>query len=304
MKRTVLFGFFILCLLVTDCGTQLEVGIFYPLDESVVNGIVSVTAEIRNVPVVTNVEFYIDDSLVKTDRNEPYTYIWNTFVLDDYTTHELYVIAHERDVEVDTSETVNVTINNGAVLFADDFEIYDDDVYPGAGGWYQIWTGESPSTVIRGIAYNGNMCFKLHGGDEYPSTDGVGLDMSNTIRLSYEFSVMIPNQSTGGLVGFFRLVNPQLGEIFNGVMFDYTHTIHVRGVDPYDTGRAWQTETWYSVRVELDFESNTMDVWVDDQIIAENVESASRDTSYVFAVATETGSGGIVYYDDIMIDEE
>jgi hypothetical protein len=52
--------------------------------------------------------------------------------------------------------------------------------------------------------------------------------------------------------------------IYNGVMFEYADgLIYVHGAVEDSTGQAWLYDTWYSVKVSLDYVGLLMNVWVD-----------------------------------------
>lgn len=307
MKRILLVGIVSVVLWIGCTEEQPQIEIIYPADGSVVSRIVNITAETVNDMMITRVEFYIDDSLEYTAFPSPFIYSWNTFVLQDSSLHEIYAKGYYGDLSEDISDTIFVMVDNGPLIFADDFECYSAGEYPYINGWHEFWVGaDSESTyVVSGISHNGDKSFKLNGLSSWPRTDGVELSLTGFNQLTYEFAVMIPsNSSTGALVGFFVKVSPTLGEIFNGVLFDYEDgLIHVRGVEPVNTGYSWKKNTWHLIKVVLDYDNLLMNVWLDNVQIASNIEAATRDTSNIFAVATEYGASGIVYYDDIEIYE-
>jgi hypothetical protein len=114
---------------------------------------------------------------------------------------------------------------------------------------------------------------------------------------------MIPeNSPAGALAGFFVKISPTLGTIYNGVLFDYSDSlVYVRGTDPQATNYIWHRNTWYNIRVNLDYDSLLMDVWINGQMIAEDISAASKSISDTFALSTEYGAGGAVYFDEIKI---
>lgn len=301
--RKLLIPVLILCalgLLCVGCGKSLEVELMFPEDDTVVNGIVSLYAEVLNT-VATRTEFYIDDSLHCTVLVEPYECLWSTYGLDDNSVHEIFVIAYDRDVTIDTSSVVKVTVMNSSVRFADDFELYLPFGYP-YPTWYNIWHGMDTAFVTDNIAHTGNQSFRLGGSSQYPRVDAVDLVLDNVQYLSYEYSVLVSDSTTGTQAGFIVFINPDLGAVVNGVQFNFEDGyVHVRGVYDYNTGQPWFRDTWYDVRVELDYDSLYMTVWFDDSVIVTDLHAAPRDTSSTFILATQYAGGGIVHYDDIYI---
>ncbi|UCC11055.1 MAG: hypothetical protein JSW02_06725 [candidate division WOR-3 bacterium] len=284
----------------TGCGKSIEVELVYPEDGAVVSSIVTLYAEVFNT-VATRTEFYIDDSLHCTVLIEPYECLWSTYDLDDNSVHEIYVIAYDRDVTIDTSPVVQVTVMNGSVRFADDFEMYLPFGYP-YPTWYNIWHGMDTAYVTDYVAHSGNQSFRLGGSSQYPRVDAVDLVLDDVNLLTYEYSVMVSDSTTGTQTGFFVFISPDLGAVVNGVQFNFEDGyIHVRGVYDYNTGQPWFQDTWYNVRVEVDYDSLFMAVWFDDSLIVSGLHAASRDTSSIFMLATQFAGGGIAYYDDIYI---
>jgi len=79
--------------------------------------------------------------------------------------------------------------------------------------------------------------------------------------------------------------------------------VYARGIAQDSTGRMWSYDTWYTIKVTLDYAQLRMNVWLDDEQIVFNLPAVPRDWTDTFALATEYGSAGIVYYDDLKIFE-
>ncbi len=296
----------VLVLVWIGCTNEpLAIEITHPLDGSVVGGMVRVLAEVTDSDKTDSIEIFVNDVLVSMLDTEPYIHSWNTFALDDSSSHTICAKAFGDDVSDVISDTVSVFIYNGPMIFSDNFESYRVGEYPSAGGWYELWAGAGSykTTVTNGIAYGGEQCFELRGTSNYVRTDGKEVTLTDVNHLTYECAVIIPStSSTGALFGFFVKLSPTLGTIFNGVLFDYIDNhIYVRGVTPDSTGYSWQPNTWYFVRVVLDYDNLTMNVWLGPEQIAHNIVAAPRETSDIFALATEYNAEGTVYYDEISI---
>lgn len=300
------FAFIVILWCVCSSG-DLEVELTTPVDGTVVHGRVVITADVSATYWTDSVHIFIDDSLTFTKVFYPYIFSWDTYPLDDSSTYTIYAIAFSDEKDDAFSDTLSVMVYNGATIFADDFEQYGPGEYPSLNGWYEIWegSGDDYTYVETGVAYSGNNSFKLRGLDDWPRTDGVELYMTDVQTLVYECAVMIPaNSYTGALFGFYVELSPTFGTIVNGVLFDYEdNRVHVRGTTGYGTSKTWQRDTWYLVRVELDYGNQAMDVWVDNQQIVNNITAAPRDTTHIFALATEHGINGSVNYDELDIYE-
>jgi hypothetical protein len=302
MKQQTLI--FIFCvLLLCSCGdTPPEINITFPQEGALVNGIVEVSTEATGD--VVQVDFFIDDTLMYTCRAFPFVFSWNTFVSIDSTVHTVCVRATDRTDNETYSDTVSVIVYNGPTLFADDFESYVPNIYPYAG-WFEIWmgAGSSHSYVESGAAHAGTQSFRLHGTQDWVRTDGVEVPLTNIHELTFETCLMIPSgQSTGALFGFFMQINPTMGAICNGIWFrEENNLVYARGIAEDSTGFSWQNDIWYSVKAVLNYDALLMDVWIDTQQIVFDLPAMPSGWADTFALATEHGAGGIVYYDDIMI---
>jgi hypothetical protein len=291
--------------LLLTCGDEtLEVSIDNPVDGSIVSGIVRVRADASDNAV--HVSFYIDDSCMHVTGKAPFIYIWNTFNYIEHSSHMLYAFAEDRKGNQVCSESISVIIENGNKVFADDFELYSPGSYPDAV-WFEIWmgAGSSQTFVDASTGTGGTQGFRLRGLDVWVRTDGVELALSGVEHLTYEISLMIPSgEPTGALFGFFMLLNPQLGTIYNGIWFSHLDSsVYARGVMEDSTGYIWQHDTWYSVKVTLDFTQLKMNTWLNGEQIVFDLPAVPLDWTDTFALATEHGKAGMVYYDDVNIYE-
>lgn len=280
------------------------IAITSPSDGAVVGGIVDITVEITDDSDIMTVGFFIDDSLEYFTQSKPYIYHWNTSSLIDSTIHKIYAQVSFNNGEYGYSDTISVTIYN-SVLVDEDFEMYFISDYPSDGGWFEIWAGAGINeTYIDSIYFHsGIKSFKLSGTSQWVRTDGIQLNLQMVHHLTYECAVYIPEEcSTGAIFGFYYQINPTLGTIYNGVLFEYQDSlVYARGLDPVETGYHWTRGNWYIVKVILNYDNGTMEVWINNQKLADNIQPAPREMSNIFALATEYGAGGSIYYDDIKI---
>ncbi len=295
--------FFLLIVILTNCGKKgFVIEITNPRDGEMVEGIVVITARVIDGEDILTLGFFIDDSLVKFFEDEPYLYKWNTIPLPDSSIHTIYAKVTLKNGSYVSSETISVMVYN-ILLFYDDFEYYYIYDYP-SKYWFQIWPGIIESTYVDTMfSFEGNKSFRICGSSQWVGTDGIELDLTKLNKLTYEYGLMIPeNSPAGAIAGFFVKINPTLGTILNGVLFDFNDSlVYVRGVDPQPTGYKWQNGMWYDIRVTIDYTSLLMDVWINEQKIADNIPAAEKVISDTFAISTEYGAGGAVYFDKIKI---
>lgn len=305
MKANTICLLFLMLVLLKCNDEQIWVSFVNPVDNSSVSGILRIEVEAGDD--VKSVDFYIDDSCKYVSHAAPFCYIWNTFDLADSSSHVIYLVGEDRKGNEVFSDTVLVMVDNEDTVFADSFEPYFPGLYPDAG-WFEIWLGlgNSHTYVTQDNANSGAQSFRLRGTADWVRTDGVELVLGDIAQLTYEVALMIPSEdATGGLFGFFVLVNPTLGTIYNGVWFSYEDgLVYARGLFEDSTGFAWQHDMWYKVRVSLDYVGLKMNVWLDDEQVVFDLLAAPLAVTDTFALATEYGNAGIVYYDDIKIFED
>ncbi|HEX7318955.1 MAG TPA: Ig-like domain-containing protein [bacterium] len=280
-----------------------------PTDGATVTGFVDIVIEATDVEAVLRVDLFIDDSLlVCQDTIAPYVYTWNTTMLPDSSQHEIYAIAYDYDGHQGKSETITVTVTIGPLDFHDDFESYAFYEYPSARGWYELWSGNY-AWVESGISHGGSMGFVINGFSSWVRADGIDLPLvaRDVRRLVYEYAIMIPSGSAGGAnTGFFMFISSSESRDVNFVTFSTSDfQIYATGIAGQGTGYTWAYDTWYAVKVELDYDSLLMDVWLEDTLlIASDLTAAPRDTTQIFALETQWGNDGTAYFDDIHIYEE
>ncbi len=289
--------------MLANCGKKEPViEIINPKDGETVGGIVEIRAEVTDGDEILSLGFFIDDSLFKFFEKEPYSYQWNTIPLPDSSIHTIYAKASLENGNYVYSDTISVMIYN-ILLFYDDFEYYSVYDYP-TQYWFHIWPGIGESTYVdTQFSYEGFRSFRLCGSSQWVRTDGVELDLTKLNRLTYKYALMIPGHSpTGALAGFFVKLSPTLGTIYNGVLFDFNDSlVYVRGIDPQPTGYKWKRDLWYNVKVSINYDNLLMDVWINEQKIAENIPAAEKITSDTLAISTEYGAGGPVFFDKIQV---
>jgi hypothetical protein len=86
-----------------------------PANNATVSGSVTITAAASDNVGVTQVQFYIDGSLVGTDIAAPYTYAWNSATATNGT-HTLSTKAYDAAGNIGTSPNVTVTVSNAVVI--------------------------------------------------------------------------------------------------------------------------------------------------------------------------------------------
>jgi hypothetical protein len=196
-------------------------------------------------------------------------------------------------------------------VFEDDFEYYPAGEYPDPSPWFNIMPGSDSTSIVSGIAYSGNQCFRLNGWPNWERVERVSqFDPYNIMKMrefTYQFAVMIPDSSTVGAAAGPTVdieFEQKETEGLNCVIFASEDSfIYVKGISRVRTDYSWARNNWYHVKVRLDYDNLSMYVWVNGQEIASGIEAADNRTSTGgFMIATEwrpIPGISIAYFDDI-----
>ncbi len=89
------------------------VSILNPLAGQILNEFVLISASVSDDSGISEVLFYINDSLFNTDTDSPYSYLWDTQSVEDSTDHVLRVSAIDYAGNEGNSQPILVTVQNG-----------------------------------------------------------------------------------------------------------------------------------------------------------------------------------------------
>ena len=92
---------------VEEDTTPPTVSISSPVSGQSVNEIIIITVTTQDNEGISKVEFFIDDSLVLTDSELPYHYVWNTTQYEDNSEHIVKVISYDNS---DNSTVISVNV--------------------------------------------------------------------------------------------------------------------------------------------------------------------------------------------------
>ena len=187
------------------------------------------------------------------------------------------------------------------LVVADMFEPYDNGSYPNANGWYNMFSGIS-SSVSSERSFWGIKSFKLEGSSNWSRVEAIDVIYDNVIL--YSVDVFIPNSSKGATVGFFKKEGNQASS-YNAVMFRNDGTIYTRGTSESDKFLGnYASNTWYNVRVSINFNTNTMDVYIDGIMKAQGIVPKPKSYCTSFGISTNNfdGSGSAIsYFDNVAL---
>ncbi len=87
------------------------VSITSPLDGSLLDGVLNITATANDDYAVTNVEFYVNDVLVGSDGTAPYEFSWNSATVPDGGPYTIKARATDTALQT-ANDTISVTVDN------------------------------------------------------------------------------------------------------------------------------------------------------------------------------------------------
>jgi hypothetical protein len=199
--------------------------------------------------------------------------------------------------------------------FEEGFESFPNGAYPAEDGWYVLVAGKS-GFVTQSAAHTGVGSFRLDSWPWSARVDCVALDAMPD-RLSYRASICADRANGwSGRVGMMSIYS-----MFDrtGPMWDYflldakAGRMKFQGQNSVDVGPCVRGQ-WYKVQADLDFESLTADLWVNDVLVAEDVPITPREFQHnlwgtivldKWGVSSPTSSAfsNVVYFDDVALWE-
>ena len=85
---------------------------YEPAANQTVSGLVNITALVTDDVGINRVEFYLNYDLESTISSYPYTYEWNSTIIEDDTEHTWYAKAFDTSENDTQSQPLSVTVNN------------------------------------------------------------------------------------------------------------------------------------------------------------------------------------------------
>jgi hypothetical protein len=150
----------------------------------------------------------------------------------------------------------------------DGFELVAAGDYPEATGWEILSLGKS-AWVSGPTTFSDSKSFRL---DCWPWAASVHYLQLDEVpdEISYQASVYVdPNDGLAGYVGF--MTGDDTNQYaWNAFRVDGAGPVEFHGQDVVYVGQ-YSTETWCTVRADLDYQSLTADLWLDGNLVLEDV---------------------------------
>ena len=190
--------------------------------------------------------------------------------------------------------------------FFDDFESYSVDSNPST--WDTMYSGIS-GYISNEEASSGSKSFRLDSQPNWARTEYITIDTPDF--LSYETDVYLSESDKTAKVGF-SIQEGAYNPKFDSIGFSKNNEIYFSGLENTIL-RSYSIQTWYHIKVDLDFISGTADVYIDDVLEGENLEIYPVEFNHPqwgevvlnkFSLCSSnypSGSHNVVYFDDVQL---
>jgi hypothetical protein len=182
------------------------------------------------------------------------------------------------------------------LAFSDDFESYTTGTHP-SDNWVTRFDGDD-AEISEDVAYEGNKSFMLSSKATWARVEAIPLD-SVPHFIIYEGAVYINQADKGCAIGFGFKENSSTYRSRNAVIFDNDGKIKF-GSEIQD----WIPLVWYHIKVECDFTSMKAKLWIDDLLLATDIDLSDKNEIKDFMIMGLNFPSGAVskaYFDNIKI---
>jgi len=203
-------------------------------------------------------------------------------------------------------------IGDEATIFFDNFEGYDVGTFPSAGGWNLVYDGMGTEyqKIVDDVRYSGSKSFQLWGVSGWSACADKAFTPAQRY-VGYEAYVMTTGYGPENIAIHFMEYNTPA--LIASVNFGADSKIYSRsyapewytGIPPgpaYDLNTTYTANRWYKVKVVVDRNTNTYDVWIDD--ILRGSALSTQNSANIGGLRLGSGHSGVkVYYDDVKVFE-
>ena len=196
-------------------------------------------------------------------------------------------------------------------LFFDDFESYEAGTFPSAGGWELVWDGMgSKYQVVTSDHYHSpSKSFQLLGSYGWSSVAERRFSTTAMV-IGFEAYIMAKeythyNVKGVGSIGFWNREEATWGKYYVTVAFMGDGYLAVTFIDASGDNKVIELQpytpgTWYKVKVVLDRSTNTLSVWINDELKASNLKTTSTNNINALEVSSAWAEVRC-YFDDIKV---
>ncbi|UCG27571.1 MAG: hypothetical protein JSV24_11455 [Bacteroidales bacterium] len=181
------------------------------------------------------------------------------------------------------------------LIFEDDFEAYATGTHP-AVTWTTRFTGES-AEISEEVAYAGSKSFRLTSEANWARVEAVPMGILPD-SLLVEGAIYLTQPDRGYVLGFGFKESSNTYRYRNSIAFTNENKIAFQ----YDLC-TWNPDTWYHIKMEYDFARMKSKVWINNQVVGENLDLSDKSEMHDFILGglNFTSGTSTAYYDNIRI---
>jgi len=185
------------------------------------------------------------------------------------------------------------------VIFQDDFETYQAEAFP-SGGWKLVYNGAGNQyqVITSDYAASGTKSLQMVG--QYGWSAVVAKDFSSISNLIGFEAYLMGTPGSWPSVGFGNETIQPWGRLYGAVGVDTIDGYIVAGSQNL---QPCTTNTWYKIRVVMDRNARTFDIWIDDQLKGTNIPEPN-DPWEIQSLRFDVGWHNVMnYYDNVKVFE-
>ena len=186
------------------------------------------------------------------------------------------------------------------VIFQDDFESYAVGTFPSSGGWKLVYSGAGNQYQVIASDYAASGTKSLQMVGRYGWSAVVAKDFSSSSNLIGFEAYLMGTPGSWLSVGFGNEIIQQWGRMYGVVGVDTIDGYIVAGSQNLQPCTA---NTWYKIRVVMDRNARTFDVWVNDQLKGTDIPEPN-DPWDIQSLRFDVGWHNVMnYYDNVKVFE-
>ena len=185
-------------------------------------------------------------------------------------------------------------------IFQDDFEGYAVGTFPSSGGWQLIYngTGNQYQVITSDFSVSGAKSLQMVG--RYTWSAVVEKDFSSSSNLIGYEACLMATPGAWPSVAFCNRDIQQWGRNYGSVSVDAIDGCIYGGTQNLQPCTA---NTWYKIRVVMDRNARTFNVWIDGQLKGINIPEANNPWE-IKSLRFDVGWHEVKnYYDDVKVFE-
>lgn len=186
------------------------------------------------------------------------------------------------------------------IIFQDDFETYQTGTFPSEGGWKLVYNGAGNQYQVITSDYASSGAKSLQMVGQYGWSAVVAKDFSSTSNLIGFEAYLMGTPGSWLSVGFGNETIQPWGRLYGAVGVNTIDGYIVAGSQNLQPCTA---NAWYKIRVIMDRNARTFDVWIDDQLRGTDIPE-TNDPWEIQSLRFDVGWHQVMnYYDNVKVFE-